>query len=244
MNRYDLGQAETVLCEAMQLAVPILRRSITEGQGEQLLKDDGSLGTETDKKSEQIILSYLEKYLDIPVIGEEGGKVGAYSDNERVVFVDPQDGTTSGRMHSTTATAGACIYNPLTKEFEAATVVDPFGGRLWYTKGKKTYRQIIDVYTAQSIGKAIPVYTSRKTFEDGGEILLDNFHGFTRTDMLGNEQRKVISLQEKVDLVKALQEGCGKIRSASSNLHHQALVADGGFCHRRDHQRAWGSVGS
>lgn len=228
MNKYNQEHPEAVLCEAMRFAVPILRRSITEGQGSQVLKSDGSLGTETDEESERAILTYLEKYFNIPVISEEGGRVGAHGDNERVVFVDPQDGTASGRMHSTTATAGACIHNSLTGEFEVAAVMDPFGGRLWYTRGKRTYRQLINVYTTQSIGKASPVHVSKKTFEEGGEILLDNFHGFTRIDILKSEQRRVMTLREKVDLVNALQERCGKIRSASSNLHHQALVADGG----------------
>jgi fructose-1,6-bisphosphatase/inositol monophosphatase family enzyme len=232
MNRYheygQLKKAETVLPEALKMAVPILRGSLQTGQGEQIAKDDGTIATDIDAASERTLIAHIESNLDIPVVGEEGGRVGNYTGNERVVLVDPQDGTVSGRMHSTTATAGAAVYNPYTKQFEVGAVVDPYGGRLWYTEHDGTYRQPINVYTTESIGEAALVNVSMQSPESGGEILMDIMRGFARKDAFTGEKREVMNLQEKLKFLEALHELAGNVGTAASNLHHQALVADGG----------------
>lgn len=226
-DRDLVRKAERVLPDALRLAVPILRGALEVGQGDQVKKDDDTIATDIDTQAERTVIARIEDNLDIPVVGEEGGRVGNYDGTERVVLVDPQDGTVSGRMRSTTATAGAALYNPRAKKFETGSVIDPFGGRLWYTEDGNAFRREVDVYSGES-GRATAVTVSTQSRENGGEILMDIMRGFTRRDAFTGEKREVMKNIEKWKFLEDLHELAGNVGTASSNLHHQALVADGG----------------
>jgi hypothetical protein len=68
---------------------------------------------------------------------------------------------------------------------------------------------------------------------EGSDIAIEVSHGFVRTDVLTGERRQVLDLRSATELHYWLQaptaEGGlnAKVRGWSSNLLHQALVADG-----------------
>jgi hypothetical protein len=220
-----------VLRSAVLAAAPVIRGGVLHGMGREAGKVDGSEATATDHKSQDQMLQILSS-LGLPVVAEEAGVGHLHVPTGVTVFGDPLDGTAAGRAGACTSTAGAFLYDPAAMQFGPAAVIDPFGGRLWYNDQGHTWVQFLDPTSFKPVGEALPCRASNRELQ-GGVVAIEISHGFVRTDVFTGERRPVLDQRSATELhywlqAPATEGGLGaKVGGWSSNLLHQALVADG-----------------
>jgi len=197
-------------------------------------KSDGSRVTPIDLAVERTMGEMLGAKLtgfgdSLVVAGEEGFVIGNYDIAPLVVFFDPTDGTALVRLLAPGSTTGACLYSKYEQRFLAGVVADPWMERVVFAQDGSTYQQEFDVTDGTLLGDPVSCRVSEKTFDNGGELLIEVAHGFNRNVFPGEDKRPVLSQVEITRLWGDAHTRLGtKVRSCSSNLMHQLLVASGG----------------
>jgi fructose-1,6-bisphosphatase/inositol monophosphatase family enzyme len=232
----ELQVVEDVLPRAATAGACRLRTKLMAAADEGAIKStvkatDGTSVTQIDLDVELTMGELLKRELDgqdVAAEGEEGTAIGVYEDAECVVLFDPTDGTALLRLLAAGSTTGCCLYDKRSRKFLAAAVADPWLQRVVYTIDGVTYQQRFDPASGALLGERTRCYASKKSFTDGGELLIEVAHGFSRQEFRGGK-RPVLSQDEISRFWHECHAMLGtKVRMLSSNLMHQLLVAVGG----------------
>ncbi|MDP2651221.1 MAG: inositol monophosphatase family protein [bacterium] len=208
--------SRAVLVQAVEAGMKVVR----ENQGGHLpsdaeIKDDKTLVTVTDHKSEEAILNILQaNFTDIQVWGEESGVSGGIGD---IVFlIDPLDGTRAFANGMATSTVIVAVYDIKKNEVIATVIGEPATGKIWSAFGKMaTWHEYLGTNRVDPC-RVWPGELSEQT-----TVFLDVSHGFTR------KGRQILTDEQFARLFAKLN-GQMKLAIPGSNGLIQALVANGG----------------
>ncbi|HEX6462219.1 MAG TPA: inositol monophosphatase family protein [Candidatus Saccharimonadales bacterium] len=238
MNSRPIEVEDVLRTAAVAGACQLYERSLRAAHGgggiEGKQKPDGTAVTLIDMAVEKRMGGILEDMLAdsslVPAIVGEEGTIAGPEGADYVVFFDPVDGTALVRLRAPGSTTGCSLYDSYGGEFLAGAVADPWLQRVVFNDRGATYQQQFNLSDGTLLGESKQCEVSEKSFADGGELLIEVVaQGFTRTVFGTGEKRSVLSQEEATRFSGDVHTKLGtKVRSLSSNLMHQLLVASGG----------------
>lgn len=182
-----------------------------------LKKADDTFLTVADRECGEVLRAHVRQHF--AGVRSNIEDVGVSADASKVtIYGDPVDGTLPFTVGLPTSTVILGAYDTEAKQALACTIGEPASGRLWYTRGGKTYAATWD-FTTKQLRNERQANVWQGALSGNTAVYLDNPQGFKRSgrQILTNEQ--VGTLLVKLAKYRLLMAG--------SNGLHQAVLSQG-----------------